>query len=160
MDFVPAYEFNQCVERYHGSYKVQNFSCWDHFLCMAFAQLTYRESLRDIESCLNAQRSKIVSSRFHGNITRSTLSYANNTRDWRIYATSHRCWLRSQKIYIVVNSSLLIFQKRSTHLIRQRLIYVCPSFHGPDLERKSSHQASHAVRSAREYSVDFGHFWR
>jgi hypothetical protein len=86
MDFVPAYEFNQCVERYHGSYKVQNFSCWDHFLCMAFAQLTYRESLRDIESCLNAQRSKLYHLGFHGNITRSTLSYANNTRDWRIYA--------------------------------------------------------------------------
>lgn len=86
MDFIPTFEFNQCVDRYRGSYKVQNFSCWDHYLCMAFAQLTYRESLRDIESCLNAQRSKLYHLGFHGNITRSTLSYANNTRDWRIYA--------------------------------------------------------------------------
>lgn len=86
MDFVPTHEFKRCVERYHGSYKVQNFSCWDHFLCMAFAQFTYRESLRDIEHCLNAHRSKLFNLGFRGNITRSTLSYANNTRDWRIYA--------------------------------------------------------------------------
>ena len=86
MDFVPSHEFKKCVERYRGSYKVQNFSCWDHFLCMAFAQLTYRESLRDIESCLNAHRSKLFNLGFRSNITRSTLSYANNTRDWRIYA--------------------------------------------------------------------------
>jgi hypothetical protein len=86
MDFVPTHEFKKCVERYRGSYKVQNFSCWDHFLCMAFAQLTYRESLRDIESCLNAHRSKLFNLGFRSNITRSTLSYANNTRDWRIYA--------------------------------------------------------------------------
>ena len=86
MDFVPTHEFKQCVKRYHGSHKVQNFSCWDHFLCMAFAQFTYRESLRDIEHCLNAHRSKLFNLGFRGNVTRSTLSYANNTRDWRIYA--------------------------------------------------------------------------
>lgn len=86
MDFVPRHEFQRCVERYHGSYKVQNFSCWDHYLCMAFAQFTYRESLRDIEHCLNAHKSKLFNLGFRGNITRSTLSYANNTRDWHIYA--------------------------------------------------------------------------
>ena len=86
MDFVPVHEFRRCVERYHGSYKVQSFSCWDHFLCMAFAQLTYRESLRDIVSCLHSQKSKLFGLGFRGSITRSTLSYANNTRDWRIYA--------------------------------------------------------------------------
>jgi hypothetical protein len=86
MDFVPGQEFRRCVKRYDGSYKVQNFSCWDHFLCMAFAQFTYRESLRDIEHCLNAHRSKLFNLGFRGNITRSTLAYANNTRDWRIYA--------------------------------------------------------------------------
>jgi hypothetical protein len=86
MDFVPTHEFARCVERYHGSYKIQNYSCWDHFLSMAFAQFTYRESLRDIESCLNAQRNKLYQLGFRGNISRSTLSYANHTRDWRIYA--------------------------------------------------------------------------
>ena len=86
MDYIPMHEFHRCVERYHGSYKVQDFSCWDHFLCMAFAQLTYRESLRDIVSCLTAQQSKLYHLGFHGAIRRSTLSYANNTRDWHIYA--------------------------------------------------------------------------
>jgi hypothetical protein len=86
MDFVPVHEFNRGVERYKGSYKIQSFSCWDHFLCMAFAQLTFRESLRDIVSCLHSQQSKLFGLGFRGNITRSTISYANNTRDWRIYA--------------------------------------------------------------------------
>lgn len=86
MDFVPMYEFRKCVKRYDGSYKVRKFSCWDHFLCMAFAQLTYRESLRDIESCLNSMRGKLYHMGFRGGIARSTIAYANEKRDWRIYA--------------------------------------------------------------------------
>jgi hypothetical protein len=86
MDQLPMNEFHRCVERYHGSYKVQSFSCWDQFLCMAFAQLTFRESLRDIITCLMTQQSKLYHMGFRGNISRSTLSYANTTRDWRIYA--------------------------------------------------------------------------
>ncbi|MBI3429692.1 MAG: IS4 family transposase [Actinobacteria bacterium] len=86
MDHLPMHEFRRCVERYAGSYKVQSFSCWDQFLCMAFAQLTYRESLRDIVTCLSAQRPKLYHMGFRSRIlARSTLSYANNTRDWRIY---------------------------------------------------------------------------
>jgi len=86
MDFVPMHEFQRCVNRYDGSYKVQSFSCWDHFLSMAFAQLTYRESLRDIEACLRAQHTKLYHMGLRSKISRSTLSYANNTRTWRIYA--------------------------------------------------------------------------
>jgi len=86
MDFVPMYEFRKCVERYHGSHKVQSFFCWNQFLCMAFAQLTYRESLRDIESCLKSMPSKLYLMGFRGKVSRSTLAYANETRDWRIYA--------------------------------------------------------------------------
>ena len=86
MDFVPMYEFHKCVQRYSGNYKVQSFSCWNQLLCMAFAQLTYRESLRDIESCLNSMQKKLYHMGFRGNISRSTLAYANETRDWRIYA--------------------------------------------------------------------------
>ena len=85
MDHLPMHEFRRCVERYAGSYKVQSFSCWDQFLCMAFAQLTYRESLRDIVVCLHAQQPKLYHMGFRGRIARSTLSYANNTRDWHIY---------------------------------------------------------------------------
>jgi hypothetical protein len=97
MDFVPLHEFHRCVERYNGEYKVQNFSCWDHFLCMAFAQLTYRESLRDIVHCLNAQQSKLYHLGFRSTVTRSTLSYANNTRDWRIYADLAGVLLKTAK---------------------------------------------------------------
>jgi len=86
MEYLPIHEFHRCVERYDGSYKVQQFSCYDHFLCMAFAQLTYRESLRDTVTCLHAHQSKLYHMGFRGNVSRSTLSYANNTRPWQIYA--------------------------------------------------------------------------
>jgi hypothetical protein len=86
MDFLPSYEFRQCVERYHGNYKLKSFSCWDQFLCMAFAQLTYRESLRDIEACLRANQPKLYHLGIRGRISRNTLAHANLVRDWRIYA--------------------------------------------------------------------------
>jgi len=86
MDFLPAPEFRQCVERYRGDYKLKSFSCWDQFLCMAFAQLTYRESLRDIEACLRAQQSKLYHMGIRGRVSRNTLANANSVRDWRIYS--------------------------------------------------------------------------
>jgi hypothetical protein len=86
MDFLPMYEFQKCVERYNGHYKIKSFSCWDQFLCLAFAQLTYRESLRDIESCLRVQQSKLYHMGFRGRVSRNTLANANQVRDWRIYA--------------------------------------------------------------------------
>ena len=85
MDLVPQYEFNKCVERYHGNHKIQSFSCWSQFLCMAFAQLTYRESLRDIETCLRVMHRKLYHMGIAG-IARNTLANANKVRDWRIYA--------------------------------------------------------------------------
>jgi hypothetical protein len=86
MDFLPAREFLRCVARYRGNYKVKSFSCWDQFLCMAFAQLTYRESLRDIEACLRASGAKLYHMGVRGKVSRNTLAHANETRDWRIYA--------------------------------------------------------------------------
>ena len=86
MDFVPSYEFRQCVERYNGNYKVKSFSCRDQFLCMAFAQLTYRESLRDIEACLRVAKTKLYHMGIRGKVSRNTLAHANETRDWKIYA--------------------------------------------------------------------------
>ncbi len=85
LQYMPRYEFNQCVGRYHGNYKVQSFSCRDQFLCMSFAQLTYRESLRDIEACLNSHCQKLYHMGFRGRVSRSTLSDANERRDFRIY---------------------------------------------------------------------------
>ena len=86
MDFLPKHEFDKCVRRYQGNYRVRKFSCLDQFRCMAFAQLTYRESLRDIETCLRAVQPKLYHVGIRGKVSRSTLADANETRDWRIYA--------------------------------------------------------------------------
>ena len=86
MDFLPLAEFRRGVARYQGEYKVRGFSCLDQFLCLAFAQLTYRESLRDIETCLRAMQPKLYHMGIRGRVARSTLADANETRDWRLYA--------------------------------------------------------------------------
>jgi len=85
MDFLPKHKFRQCVNRYGGNYRVRSFTCFDQFMCMAFAQLTYRESLRDIECCLRAMREKLYHMGIRGKISRSTIADANENRDWRIY---------------------------------------------------------------------------
>ncbi len=85
MDFLPMHNFRQCVNRYNGNKGVKKFSCLDQFMCMAFAQLTYRESLRDIECCLRAVQRKLYHMGIRSKIARSTLAYANENRDWRIY---------------------------------------------------------------------------
>jgi transposase len=85
ISFLSHNEFNRCVARYQGNKSVRSFSCWDQFLTMAFAQLTYRESLRDIEVCLAAQHRKLYHAGFSGAVKRSTLANANESRDWRIY---------------------------------------------------------------------------
>jgi hypothetical protein len=86
MQHLPLTTFRRCVARYRGEFKVKSFSCLDQFLCMAFAQLTYRESLRDIEVCLRAQSSKLYHLGIRSAVARNTLANANAVRDWRIYA--------------------------------------------------------------------------
>jgi hypothetical protein len=86
MDFLPMHEFRRCIRRYRGHYKVQSFSCLDQYLCMAFAQLTFRESLRDIETCLRAVQPKLYHMGIRAKVSRTTLARANENRDWRIYA--------------------------------------------------------------------------
>jgi transposase len=86
MDFLPMHQFRRCVDRYHGNYHMKKFSCFDQFLCMAFAQLSYRESLRDIESCLRAMHTKLYHMGIRSTVSKSTLADANEKRDWRIYA--------------------------------------------------------------------------
>src|SRR6202158_843589 len=85
MQHLPLTTFRRCVARYNGEYRIQQFSCLDQYLCLAFAQLTWRESLRDIEACLRAQSSKLYHLGFRSSIARNTLANANATRDWRIY---------------------------------------------------------------------------
>jgi hypothetical protein len=86
LDHLPSYEFQKCVIRYRGDYQQKTFSCWDQYLSMAFAQLTYRDSLRDIEACLRSMQGKLYHMGFRGKVARSTLADANESRDWRIYA--------------------------------------------------------------------------
>lgn len=86
MDYLPLKAFHRCVKRYKGDHKVLSFSCLDQFLCLAFAQLTFRESLRDIEACLRFAGPKLYHMGFRGRVSRNTLANANEKRDWRIYA--------------------------------------------------------------------------
>ena len=86
MEFIPWYEFQKCVDRYSGNYRSRTFACQDQFRCMAFAQLTFRESLRDIEACLRSMQNKLYHMGIRGKVSRTTLARANENRDWRIYA--------------------------------------------------------------------------
>jgi hypothetical protein len=86
MDFLPWRRFDTCVRRYHGDRKIKSYPCSEHWRVMAFAQLTYRESLRDIETCLRAVGTKRYHMGIRNNVSRNNLSNANRTRDWRIYA--------------------------------------------------------------------------
>ena len=101
IDFLPIKQFRKCVDRYQGNYGIKNFSCWDQFLCLAFAQLTYRESLRDIETCMRALQNKLYHMGIRGKISRSTLADTNEKRDWRIYADFAQILIHeAKKLYI------------------------------------------------------------
>jgi hypothetical protein len=97
MSFLPDYEFNKCVDKYKGNHRVRSFTCKEHFYVMGFAQLTYRESLRDIESCLTAFSSKLYHSGIKQSVSRSTLAEANENRDWRIYADFAQVLIREAR---------------------------------------------------------------
>jgi len=97
MEHLPRKQFTTCVKRYNGERKVKDFSCRDQYLCMAFAQLTWRESLRDIEACLRAQKSKLYHMGFRSTVARNTLANANAVRDWRIYADFAQSLIRTAR---------------------------------------------------------------
>ena len=98
---LPISTFRSCVKRYQGNYKVKSFTCLDQFLCMAFAQITFRESLRDIESCLRAQRSKLYHMGIRGIVSRNTLANANKVRNWNIYSDFAQVLIqKARRLYI------------------------------------------------------------
>jgi hypothetical protein len=100
MAFLPKRDFDRCVRKYRGNYRARRFSCYAQFLCMAFAQLTYRDSLRAIEICLNSLKAKLYHVGIRGSIARNTLARANQNRDWRIYADfAHLLIARARKLY-------------------------------------------------------------
>lgn len=126
MDFIPSYEFCQCVERYNGNYKIKTFSCWDQFLCMAFAQLTYRESLRDIEACLRSAPTKLYHMGIRGNVSRNTLAHANETRDWRIYADFAQTLIHTAK-ELYINEDFGLDLKQTVYALDATIIDLCLS---------------------------------
>jgi hypothetical protein len=126
MEFLPLPEFRKCVAKYNGTYKVKNFSCLDQFLCMAFAQLTYRESLRDIEACLRAIRTKLFHMGIRGKVSRSTLADANESRDWRIYADFAQVLIHTaRRLYL--NDELGIELDQTVYALDSTTIDLCLS---------------------------------
>jgi hypothetical protein len=126
MDFLPVYEFQKCVRRYNGHYKVKHFSCWSQFLCMAFAQLTYRESLRDIEACLRSTQRKLYHMGFRGNVSRNTLAHANQVRDWRIYADFAQILIgQARRLY--ANDSFGVELNQTAYALDSTTIDLCLS---------------------------------
>ncbi len=107
MLFIPKYEFDKRVIKYKGNYRIRQFSCWDQFLCMSFAQLTYRESLRDIEVCLNAQPNKLYQMGIKGNVTRTNIAHANWKRDWRIYAEFAQVLISEPGSFYIIDRAYL-----------------------------------------------------
>ena len=126
MDLVPAYELHQCIQRYHGHYKMKSFSCWDQFLCMAFAQLTYRESLRDIEACLRSAQRKLYHMGIRSKVSRNTLAHANQVRDWRIYAGFAQILIaRARRLY--ANDSFGVELNQTAYALDSTTIDLCLS---------------------------------
>ena len=130
MDFVPIKKFRRCVDRYNGNYRVRSFTCMDQFFCMAFAQLTYRESLRDIECCLRAMHEKLYHMGIRGNVSRSTIAYGNENRDWRIYCDFAQILIhQARKLYAGEDFGLQLDETFTPWMLRS-LTYVCRFFHG------------------------------
>ena len=126
MEFLPLYEFQKCVRRYNGEYKIKSFSCMDQFLCMAFAQLTYRESLRDIESCLRSMHPRLYHMGIRSQVSRNTLSNANTQRDWRIYADFAQVLIhKARRLYL--DESFGIDLKDTVYALDSTTIDLCLS---------------------------------
>jgi len=124
LDFMPRREFKKCVERYHGNYRTRTFSCLDQFLCMAFAQLTSRESLRDIETCLRAVQKKLYHAGLRGKVSRNTLAKANENRPWQIYADFAQILIkRARTLY--ANDPFGLALKRTVYALDSTTIDLC-----------------------------------
>jgi len=126
MEFVPWHTFRRLVSKYRGDFNVRTFSCLDQFLCMAFAQLTYRESLRDIDACLRSQSSKLYHLGIRGKVSRSALADANEARDWRLYADLAQALIRiARKLYL--NEPLAVHLRDTVYALDATTIGLCLS---------------------------------
>lgn len=126
IDHLPLHSLRRCIQRYDGNYHIKSFSCQDQYRCMAFAQLTYRESLRDIEACLRAQNSKLYHMGIRTKVSRSTLAEANEKRDWRIYADFAQSLIQiARRLYI--NDSFGIDLNNTVYALDSTTIDLCLS---------------------------------
>ena len=124
LDYLPMHEFRKCVARYRGDHRIKTFSCWDQFLCMIFAQLAYRESLRDIVACLRSQSQRLYHMGFRSLVSRSTLADANEVRDWRIYADFAQVLIaRARELYR--NEDLGIDLRNTVYALDSTTIDLC-----------------------------------
>ena len=149
MDFLPTHAFNRCVGRYRGDHRVRRFSCRDQFLCMAFAQLTYRESLRDIETCLRAFRHKLYHAGFRSRVARNTLARANENRDWRIYADFANVLIpRARQLYL--NEDFGVALEQTVYAFDSTTIDLCLSlFPWAQFRRRKSAVKLHTLIDLR-----------
>ena len=145
MGHLLLHAFRRCVARYNGNRKVQRFTCLDQYLCMAFAQLTYRESLRDIEVCLRAQRNKLYHMGIGNAVSRSTLADANETRDWRIHADVAQSLIAvTRKLYagddfgVELSQTVYAFDATTIDLCLTVFPWASPASNQPSATLKSS----------------------
>jgi Domain of unknown function (DUF4372)/Transposase DDE domain len=126
MDFLPKHKFRKCIDRYGGNFRTRSFSCFDQFMCMAFAQLTYRESLRDIECCLRAMYEKLYHMGIRGKVSRSTLAHANENRDWRIYCDFAQILIHEAR-QLYVNEEFGLELEQTVYALDSSTIDLCLS---------------------------------
>lgn len=126
LDFIPRHQFRTCVNRYKGNYRTKSFSCFDQYLTMAFAQLTYRESLRDIETCLRALDEKLYHCGFRGKVSRNNLANANENRDWRIYHDFAQALIRKART-LYANEDFGVTLKNTVYALDATVIDLCLS---------------------------------
>jgi hypothetical protein len=157
MEFVPRQEFNACVQRYGGDRRQRGFSCRDQFMCLAFAQLTFRESLRDIETCLRAVGPKLYHAGLRGKISRSTLADANRSHDWRIYADFAQVLIRrARKLY--ADEALSVELDQTVYALDSTTIDLCLSlFPWAPFRRRKAAIKLHTVLDVRGSIPSFVH---
>ena len=149
MDFLPAHEFHRCVGRYGGHYKMQSFTCWKQFLAMAFAQLTYRESLRDIEACLQAMPQRLYHMGIRGRVARSTLADANESRDWRIFEDFGQVLIGQARDSTPERVSAWSWTTRRTRWMPRLSISASPCSRGPASARHKGAVKLHTLLDLR-----------
>lgn len=127
LSFIPRHEFDKCVARYNGDYRVRSFTCWEQFVVMCFAQLTYRESLRDIEACLHTMQSKLYHVGLRSKIARSTIADANESRDWHIFADFCHYLIQWAETLYQDNESFKLDLKNAVYAVDSTTIDLCLS---------------------------------